>query len=201
MAKKPFTRRIYSPMKKTCGLLCLLFLWAALLCCPACYGQYYGRVKVSIKYMDGRPKSRGTLLAVSDSALRVRVKTANPAYRADPGGRHRAYLTDTLTIAPAEMARLRVGFKSSKWRVAAKTSLVLAAAGAVAGFIVGSQSGFGLVGDAFVGVAMAGAGAESGFLLGFIINDFTKKKYTINGSRENYRKLLPELQGYQGRDR
>ena len=192
-------------MKKTCGLTCLLFFWAALLGCPASYGQYYGRVKVSVKYMDGRPKSRGALLAVSDSSVQVVVKSANPAYRADPGGRHKAYLSDTLTIAPSEMARLRMGFKSSKWRVAAKTSLALAATGAVAGFIAGSQSDQGFWSPTALGIFGAiefGAlGAVTGYPLGLIVNDFTKKKYVIDGSPDKYRTILPELQVYQGRDR
>ena len=187
-------------MLKACSVF-LFFICSILVSYSDCYGQYYGLVKVSLTYMDKKPKVRGTLLTVSDSSVQVVVKVANSVRRANPGGKRKAYLTDTLTIDAAQIAYMRVGLKSSKWRVAPLTSLALMYVGLASGFIVGLESDqdavLPVIMGAAVSLAFGAIGLVAGFPLGFLVNDFTKKKYTINGDIDTYQKSLFQLRGYK----
>jgi hypothetical protein len=197
-------QRIIHPMtnlrEKICTFLCL---WTLLLSTGTAFGQYSGRAKrdrirISVGYIDGRPKARGYLLEVSDSGLTAVVKI--PTHTASARSRQQIKLWDTLSIASLEIARLRIGSKAHKRRVMKTSILGLMAVSGIVGYVVGVQSDATFFSPGAVGilgaVALAGLGFEAGIPLGFILNDLTKKTHRINGNAETFWKIAPELQRY-----
>ncbi|MCU0352413.1 MAG: hypothetical protein MUD08_01535 [Cytophagales bacterium] len=183
-------------MKRIQAGTVFLLILISLLCFVPAQAQRQAGTRISVKYLDGKPKSRGRMLTVSDSGFQLRVRVVNPARRADPGGRHKAYLFDTLTVYAAEMERMRVGPKSKK-RIMRLTTFGLMGVGLVGGFVAGAQTDFGVFGGAVVGSFFGSAGLLSGISLGLILNRTVKKKYVINGSLDKYRAIVPELQGHR----
>lgn len=184
-------------MKKMYGVtVFLLMCTQVLFLTPAlAQGKYYEKIKISVKYLDPKPKSRGILILATDSSLHLQVQVVNPAYRADPGGKHKVYLLDTISISASEIESLRVGPKS-KLRAMSRTVLTFTGIGLVSGFVVGSQSDFGVYGGILVGIVFSSMGMVAGIPVSFITHDFTKKKYIINGNSDQYRAIVPKLQAY-----